>query len=270
MPEIGNSLLLDQSFFSDHFESAIHARQCLMIEPNLLAIALLEKENVAAYEQFSFEEWNDECIVQSRIASLKQSLPALVLFRTNAAMLIPELFSKNREESFSLLFEFDDGFEIAEHKPASFPARVCFPVKKSLLALVKNKFPGAVLMHHSLPVFLWMMSHPKLKQVSMLIELNHGRLFIYVVKAEIPVFYNSFEISSAEDVAYYTLFVMEQLEMEPVMQTVYFKAAKQDENLLSVCRNFIPAFVSLEVLKPQKKPDSEWLFPFLINALLCE
>lgn len=270
MPEIGNSPLQNQSYFSDHFESDIHARQCLMVESNKLTIALLYKENVSAYEQFSFEEWNEEVLLQSKIASLRQSLPALVLFRTETALLIPEVFRKKRDESSHKFFSIDERFEILEYKPSSFPAAVCFPVKKNLLALVRNQFSGAMLMHNSLPVFLWMMNHPKLKQSSILIELHYGRLFIYAVKEGTPLLYNSFEISSAEDVAYYTLFVMEQLEMEPTRQTVYFKTSRPDESLLSVCRNFIPAFISLDVLNPQKKQDPEWLFPFIINALLCE
>ncbi|MBL7929119.1 MAG: DUF3822 family protein [Bacteroidia bacterium] len=270
MPEIGNSLLLNKSFFTDHYESAIHARQCLMIESNHLSIALLDNENVLAFEQFSFEEWIDEWFSQSKIAALKQSLPALVLFRADAALLLPEVFRKNRDELLHRFFTVNDHYEVAEHKPASFPAVVCFLAGKSLLALIRNQFPGAVLMHHSLPVLWWMMNHAKLKQPSMVIELYQKRLFIYAVNEGTPLFYNSFEVNSAEDVAYYTLFVMEQLEMEPVRQTVYFKASMDNENLLTVCRNFIPAFISMDVLKPHKNQDSEWLFPFLCNALLCE
>jgi hypothetical protein len=117
---------------------------------------------------------------------------------------------------------------------------------------------------------MWMINHSRLKQIAVFIELANDSLFIYAVKESRPLFYNSFEVNSPEDAAYYTLFVMEQLEMDPVKQTVYFKTSVQDEKLLSVCRNFIPALVSVEVLNTMKKHEQGLLFPFLINAFLCE
>ncbi len=270
MPEIGNSSLLNQSYFSDHFESDIHARQCLMVESNKLTIALIEKENVSAYEQFSFEEWNEEVFLQSKIASLRQSLPALALFRTDAAILIPEEFRKNRNESLRLFFSLIDGFEIAEHKPAAFPAGVYFPIRNNQLASVRNQFPGAVIMHHSLPVFLWMMNHKKMMESSFLMEISNGRLYVYAVNERKPLLYNSFEVNSPEDTAYYALFVMEQLGMDPVKQSVYFMASAGSESLLSVCRNFIPALLSAEMLSPLHKREQELLFPFVTYAALCE
>lgn len=270
MPEIGNNPILIQSFFSDHFDSAVHARQSLMVDSNRLAIALIEKNEAIGYEEFAIEEWSEELFAHSKIASLRQSLPAVILFRSDAAIFIPEVFRKSKEESTGHFFSLKEGIEIAEYKPSSFPASICFPVPKSTLALMRKQFPGALIMHHSLPVLMWMLNHSKFKQPAFLIEISQGKLFIYAVKENAPLFYNSFEVNSPEDAAYYTLFVMEQLEMDPVKQTVYYKVSEQDENLLSVCRSFISAFVSLDVLKTMKRHEHGVLFPFLVNALLCE
>ncbi len=270
MPEIGNSLLLNYSYYSDNFDSAVHARQCLMFESDHLAIALLDNKNVLAFEQFLFKNWNDELFDQSRIAALKQSLPALVLFRTDAALFLPEEFRKNRFEPIHILLPLKDGFEMAEHKPAAFPAVVSFAIPKNMLVSLRNHFPGAVLLHHSLPVFIWMMNHKKLMESSILIESRNERLYVYAVKDKRPLLFNSFEVNSPEDAAYYTLMVMEQLNMDPVKQTVYYKTASGSENLFSVCRRFIPSLVSAEMLNPLHKPEQELLFPFLLYASLCE
>lgn len=270
MPVIGNSSPHTNSFYSVHFDSAVHARQCLMIESNRWSIALIDNNEVAAFEELAYEEWNDELFLQSKIAVLKQSLPAVVLIRSDSALLIPEIFRKNKEELMHHFLLRKDGCETAEHKPASFPATVSFFVQKKILDAVRKHFPGALIMHHSLPVFMWMINHPKLKQSSFFIEINGGKLYCYAVKDGTPLLYNSFEVNTKEDAAYFTLFVMEQLEMDPVKQTVYFKANRQDEHRISVCHHFIPAFISVDALNPERKHELELLFPFLINASLCE
>jgi hypothetical protein len=270
MQEIGNNPQLIYSYFAEKFDSAFNARQCLMIEPGAFAIALLENNQLLAYEVFSLQQWNEQLFSQSRIAALKQSLPAMVIIRTDSALLVPEAFRSISHEFLHLFFPVKEANETAEHKPSALPAAVCFQAEKNILTLIRHHFPGAIITHHSIPVLKWMIDHPKLTQSSLLIELLKGRIFIYAVKHSAPLFYNSFEVNSAEDVAYYTLFVMEQLEMDPVHQTVYFKTAKQFENLLAICQNFIPAFVSIDVLQSVKKPGSDFLFPFLVNAPLCE
>jgi hypothetical protein len=269
MPETGNSPLLNQSFFSDHFDSAVYARQCLMFESGRLAIALLDDQEELGYEEFSFQECTDELFLQSKIAALKPSLPAVVIFRSDYALLLPEVFRETGSGVFHPLFPYREGFEMVEHKPASFPASLSFPVPSDTLALVKKWFPGAVIIHHSLPVFKWMMNHAKLKHSAVLIELKQERLFLYAVKDSAPLFYNSFDVHSAEDVAYYTLLVLEQLEMDPIKQTVYFKTSGADERLLAVCRSFIPAMVPIGVMNSTGKHAEGLWFPFLIHGMQC-
>lgn len=270
MPEIGNSPIIIHSYYSDRFDTDIHARQCLMLESNCIGIALMDKQEILAFEEFAFEDLNAELFLQSKIAALKQSLPAIVICRTDTALLLPEAFSRMDNDLTGKFFSLSDGRIAAEYKPASFPAIVKFPVQKKVLGLLKKQFPGVVIMHHSVPVFMWMMHHSKLKHSSFLVEQKPERLFIYAVRDGKPLFYNSFEANSPEDLAYYTMFAMEQLEMDPVKQTVYFKIDRQNEKILSVCRNFIPALVSLDLLNPVKQPETELLFPFLIHASSCE
>ncbi len=270
MQATGNNTQSDYSYVPDIASIPVSARQYLLVESRQLILTAMHKGQIYALERFMIESLTQEVLKRSNIVSLRCSSPALIFLRSANAVFVPPGFRLDSPWPLNHLIPLPPDQEWITLQLSSFPALVQFAVKTNEIVLLRAFFPGALLMHHSLPLFLWMNQHPELKARSLIAELQSSRLYLYAVKNCAPLFFNSFEVSCAEDVIYYILFVMEQLGMDARQQPVYYLGSRSDDPLLQHCNKLLPAFIPASVLNESESQETAILFPFLLHASLCE
>jgi hypothetical protein len=270
MQATGSNTQPHYSYVADTASIPVAARQYLLVENHQITLTVIHKERIYALERFLIDHLTADILRQSKIVELKCSMPALIFLRSPYAVFIPAGFQLNSPWPLDNLIPIPPDQEWLTQHLFSFPARVQFAVKTNEIVLLPQFFPGALFMHHSLPLFLWMNHHPKLSALSFVAEFQPSRLYLYAVKKGAPLFFNSFEISCAEDVIYYILFVMEQLGMDTTRQPVYYLGSPSDDPLLQYCNRLLPAFIPASVLNESDSQETAILFPFLLHAPLCE
>lgn len=103
-------------------------------------------------------------------------------------------------------------------------------------------------------------------------HVNKNQLDITVLNQRKLLLYNSFKYHTKEDFAYYLLFVIEQLELDPKTVTVkLFGAIEEDDDIYQLCYNYIQNISIFAPSTPQLiklgEPTASSLDFTLINTI---
>lgn len=144
---------------------------------------------------------------------------ARVIISNSRSTLIPAaLFSK--EESLSYLdfnFEKNDQEEIFNDELRNLQIRSVYCIQGDQYKMLKSYFPDAAISHVSTVLIESLFTHFKnlFGQGKIFLNVRTGEFDLIIFKGKGLQYFNSFKFKVSEDLLYFLIFVMEQLNLNP-------------------------------------------------------
>ena len=185
-----------------------------------------------------FSEWiNNEEIIRKKYKQI------ILLYFTIEFSLIPEnLYSSQlvKEATNHLIAENEHKqVEITTLEESGIPAKLVFYIPEKLKLILNQNFPSATLIH---PVQLLVKENQKGNKRNRSVLLYHKKSFILVVSREENIlFANGFNIEHINDLVYFVLNVLMQLNLNLKETDFYISdALTKTPELLDILRPYIP------------------------------
>lgn len=169
----------------------------------------------------------------------------------NKFTLIPSaLFDEeNKESLLGFNHEVKEGEEIISNTLHNLDAKNLFTVSKSFVSEIRKHFPNANFIHSSTSLIEGLLVQNKNNSGKKVFANFYSNYFeIVILEGRELLFSNAFKYKTSEDIAYYILFVYEQLHLNPetielILSGEIEKTAKEHSLLYTYIRNV--KFVSL-------------------------
>lgn len=247
-----------------------------------------EKNKHLALEYYSFQEVENYVLYCEQLHELLNSIDVIkrrfnkviVLFEGDKAALVPgPLFDESKADlhlKFNHKLDSDD--EIIVDKLKTLQAYNVFAIPKQLRELIKDKFINYSINHSSSGLIESLLIKYKNQDIGkrVFVQLRSTSFDIVVLENSKLLFFNSFQFRTKEDFAYFVIFVLEQLKLNPESIPIYLlgeidKSSKYYEILYKYIRNihllerndfFSYSYVLDDI------PSNH--FYNLLNASLCE
>ncbi len=150
----------------------------------------------------------------------------------------------------------------------------CFSLNKDIYNVISKQYPGVKLLHQA-SIQIEAAAHQQLKKPAAFLQFNRKSIDIVAVKDEQIQLMNSFDYKTSEDVIYYLLYVMEQLEFSQNDTTVLLMGNIQKEsNVYKLLYNYINTLslaewpTAVQYVQPVKGLLSHQ-YHLLIQQYLC-
>lgn len=204
----------------------------------------------------------------------------VIIYNTKVYTLIPEPLYNPAEKDSYLSFVHKTGQDdiVIASKLEAIDSRIIFGINKNIFNELNNWFGNDRLIHHAgamlesvIPVF----KHAE-PENPVVVNINKKHMDIIALRDNSLSFINTFEWRTGTDIVYYTLFVLDQLSLNPGKVHVFLcgDIEEDDENhqliaryirntdFLSRNESYIRGY-ALEVISTHKYFD-------LLNPALCE
>ncbi|MDP4934383.1 MAG: DUF3822 family protein [Salibacteraceae bacterium] len=212
-------------------------------------------------------------------SKLNQDFEQTILaVRTNNYTLVPRTYLGNDFETvFKLTNSFDTEHEVLlNHPMVNLRANVLYAIPKKEHEAIKSSFSRLALIPHIAPRIEHQLNHnSRSKGDRMVIHSNGDWLDILVFKDHELILSNCFYIASKEDVAYYTLFCAEALQLDTEAHLMIIsgaiKAKDETHDLLSkYWQNIEPASLLHNATVSDHFPSYPTTeLDYLTQSLLC-
>ncbi len=142
--------------------------------------------------------------------------------------LIPNTFASLNNEAD--LLKFGTGLTTVknslEHTLSNL--KFCYTVEQDLKQFLEKKFPAAFIRHAGAVTLSLFTHQPFLENSDLFLNINNSFIEIIVKQKNNLQFYNAFNYQTTEDIIYYLLFTLEQLQLNPL--TVKIAIAGQTDS----------------------------------------
>ncbi|PCJ80586.1 MAG: hypothetical protein COA57_14910 [Flavobacteriales bacterium] len=254
--------LVDKSF-SKEKASQCHLSVAIGEQQFSYSVLDLKNSRYLALEEFQFEnqlgfngisEKIKEIISSSVMEDCSFKSISASIIHLKATLVPAPLFEESKKADY-LRFNFQDSEEenTAHDYLQNLDAYNIYALPQQANDALKQFFPNVKMLHYSSVLIESAIIPPwrdeKTKKVYL--HLRDAQLEIIVTEDKKLIFYNSFHFESKEDIAYYLLFVCEQLGLNPheISVTVTGKIRKTEEKFI-----FLETYVKSIVLssRPQQ------------------
>lgn len=188
--------------------------------------------------------------------------------------LIPTAF---KNEINADILQFGTGLTITkntiEHSINNFI--VCYTLDQELKQYLEKTFPIAFIRHAGAVTLSLFNTLPTLINCDLLLNLNFGSIEIAVKQKSNLQFYNVFNYQTNEDIIYYLLFTLEQLNLNPLLVKVVIAGQlKTTDNIIVSLKKYIK-HINFIINDTVIFPKNELTIPnhyyfTVLNQHLCE
>jgi len=223
-PNIGSvSNVIDTNRLDDYHLS-------LSIDGNLFSYAVLDKK------RGEFLDVRTDLSMEQVIKDLGYEFSSVTcVLRSQQATLVPASLyqSENQDQFLKLSFDIEDDTSVEMNwlNNKNIANVFCFPstIKKQLI----KQFPGVQLLHSSSVFIEAILKNQPMG--SFFINFSPTFFELLVVENNEISFYNTFQYSSTEDVAYYLFYCAKQLDIKPqtISLSLYGESSNEIESLLN-------------------------------------
>ncbi|REJ84049.1 MAG: DUF3822 family protein [Bacteroidetes bacterium] len=225
----------------------------ILFEADSLQIALLEKKEnrFLALEYFSFRSESEAGLSEEREKHLRNSavLRNYEFSGVKAAVfspvqtLVPEAMYKKEHVEKLLRFNcaFDDKLLVFSDNLSSQQAHILYGIEPQTIQTLEHLFEEPEI-HHPLCCMTEALSmlprSKKEKEISLHFRKKH--LDVFVFEGRNLLMCNSYECKTAEDFLYYSLFIFDQLELDPSStSTLLLGEIESESALYKILANYI-------------------------------
>jgi hypothetical protein len=142
-----------------------------------------------------------------------------VVFETGRTTLVPiALFDPAEKESYlNFNIDPDPGYLVLFDRLDHLGIVNVFAAPRDVHDAIRAQFPGAILFHHASVLIenLWNHYKNRVKGHHIFVHGREGSFDLLVFDPRMLRYYNTFTCKAPEDLIYYLIFVMEQLELNP-------------------------------------------------------
>lgn len=272
------------SYFDRNFSQSNTANYCLSIrlEPDGLLFSVYDTIN-QQYIAFETTLHGGIAELYSFIADhkwLKDDFSKVtVIFPGSIYTIIPNVLynPSNEEEYFSFSHQLPSGYLISSTILTQTDARIIYATNSAWLQIINDFFPTSIRLPQSACFINFIL--PRFRNstnTTLFLNLYNEDFDLLVLEQGKLKLCNNYVYKSAEDVAYYTLFVMDQLSLNP--ETIVLNLSGKVDGkspLLRLLRKYI-RFVNIlnynEGLKLSYALSevNPHMFTDILNPMLCE
>jgi len=199
----------------------------------------------------------------------------IVILNTNFT-LIPNAFKT--ESNNSEILKFVTGIthtrNTIEHSLNNFTFR--YTIEYELKQFLEKTFPIAFIRHSGAVILNLFNSLPALTNFDLFLNINYGIIEIAVKQKNDLQFYNVFNYQTNEDIIYYLLFTLEQLNLNPLFVKVAISGQiETSDHLIISLKKYVKqiGFLVLKESAPVKNEKHSFPNHYYFNVLtqhLCE
>lgn len=258
-----NSLLFIE--FGEDFKSIIELSDIEFNTSNNLSLTLIERL------EFLFSNYQ----------LIKNYNKVYISILNSHFTLIPNAY-KNQNNTSDIL-KFGTGLTTAvsviEHSITNLA--FCYALPLELKQLLEKTFPIAFIRHSGAVILNLFNTLPALINFDLFLNINYKIIEIAVKQKNDLQFYNVFNYQTNEDIIYYLLFTLEQLNLNPITVKVVIAGQIETEgNLISSIKKYIkflnffsnttPAFTSTNAHQNELDKLPPHYYFSVLNQHLCE
>jgi len=180
---------------------------------------LNEDENDGEYLPGFFSRILEE---DELLSALQPDQVLLSVFSQQQTLIPNPLYSKDHlEEMLGITNSLNDGLDLYADEITSANAHIVYAVPVNLLKEIGDQFKNAILFHGAKAVIESQLRLNKLESNSKVAVFVRNNYFdVVITKGKELKLFNSYPYQSSEDLMYYLLFTMEQLQLNPDQTTV--------------------------------------------------
>jgi len=180
---------------------------------------LNEDENDGEYLPGFFSRILEE---DELLSALQPDQVLLSVFSQQQTLIPNPLYSKDHlEEMLGITNSLNDGLDLYADEITSANAHIVYAVSVNLLKEIGDQFKNAILFHGAKAVIESQLRLNKLESNSKVAVFVRNNYFdVVITKGKELKLFNSYPYQSSEDLMYYLLFTMEQLQLNPDQTTV--------------------------------------------------
>jgi Protein of unknown function (DUF3822) len=243
------------SFFDETFDVELASDYHLSIEIALsgFSYTLLDtkRNKYIGLESFQFQKSFSE---EARVAELSLLLKQISSFKFKFKSVSVSLFSLKFTLIPAALFDSNLTSKYLEFNTAlqesdvvladsikNFETHCVYAVHKNLVELIQTHFPAAKFLH-TLSSLLDVLSssYKNVSGKNIVIHLQQGHFELIVLEDKKLLFANLFSYQSSEDFLYYTLFVCEQLKLNPEnMDLLLLGEVEKNSAIYSILNKYV-------------------------------
>lgn len=212
----------------------------------------ISTDNFKSIVELAHFEWNssqnDTKFIQDRVKYLMQYqlLDQKKVEKVNISLLnseftlIPDAYSELNNTK--LLLKFNTG---VEHSKNSYIHHLngvdfCYTASGELINYLEKTFTNALIRHSGAITINLFFSQFSLQQCNLFLNIHNGLVELAVKENNNLLFYNVFNYETDEDVLYYLLFTMEQLNLNPLLVNLCIAGQfDTNENLVRNIKKYI-------------------------------
>ncbi len=250
-PVKANISLIDKSFREDYTRN-FHMTIQLSLDGFSFAIYAPDKRRYVGLEVYRFHDFADEIrltaaldeIIMYRqwIAYPFQSVTVMVEHTANTLVPAPLFDEKEKGNYLAFSQQYHDNARIVTDKLKHTDAFNVYYLSNVLVEKIKDLWANAKIVHLSSVLLESLGVQHKNKPTDNLVFLHvrHRTFDLVVLKQEKLNFYNNFRFNTKEDFAYFLLFSMEQLRLNPeTVDLVLFGNIENSSEIYDMCWRYV-------------------------------
>ncbi len=287
-PVKANISLIDKSFREDYTRN-FHLTIQLSLDGFSFAVYAPDKQRYVGIEVYHFRNFKDEIrlaaaldeIIMYRqwIAYPFQSVMVMIDHTDNSLVPAPLYDEKEKGSYLSFSRQYRDNARIAAELLKNTDAYNVYYLSNTLIEKIKDLWANAKIVHLSSVLLESLLIQHKNQSTTNLVFVHvRKRSFdLCVFKDEKLHFYNNFKFNTKEDFAYFLLFSMEQLRMNPESADLVFTGnIENSSEVYDICWKYVRNIRYMErnnnafqysYVLDELRPHQYYL---LFNALQCE
>ena len=189
--------------------------------------------------------------------------------------IVPEAYAV--ESDIKSLLKFNTGItSLRSMKHSLNQTEFCFTVRQDLLNYFERTFSNASIRHSGALAIDLLFNHHSLKDKDLFLHVGDGFIEIAVKEKNNLMFYNVFNYESNEDILYFLLFTMEQLNLDPLKVKIAIACRRPvtDEPIRSIQKYIKQVHFCVHdpmiKLKGEAASLPQHYYFVLLNQHLCE
>lgn len=169
-----------------------------------------KNEKINSFKVSHSNQWETEILKEiSTNLSLRRNFKTVsVAFASSFFNLVPKVYTQVAAESLLILSEAEFEENILLRSETQFESSFVYGTSQKLIDLVKKQYANVVLSHSG---SLFLNHLEKSEQATLHLNLIQNQLEIVAINQGKLVFYNLFDTPTTEDILFFTLFTLEQL-----------------------------------------------------------
>lgn len=245
------SKLIQDPSFKEERAAGYHLTVQIGLDGCYLAAIDLSTNKYLLLEEYSFEDVVDFDGVKSQLKWIAEGDDLLKykyqsisfgLIHHRSTLIPDAVFDENRlEEYLALNFELEEGERYKADRLINLKARNVYVIPSGIDKYITSRWPGVSIRHYATPLIdsLMLTRRGQEDQVAYA-HVQYGHFELCMFQGEELKLYNTFHYKTAEDLAYFLLFVFEQLRIDPQTVKVEFLGELDEQSAIySLIRKYV-------------------------------